>query len=204
MKIKGVLMIFLITIFLIAILNSVYADTSPTIGENQAKKIAQNYLNSHNLPYKVAAANIVLDIKNKKTGAIKWVSSDQAKNLTGTYIKEGPLPQDLASNYQWDYAPSSSLEERPSAYVWKVSVINSQESNVGAIYIDSESGKIFKTDLKPVNNTNSNQALNATNTTNVTNQTSTPQEPSNTAGIILATSAIILVAGAGYWIYNRR
>lgn len=180
MKIKGVLMIFLITIFLIAILNSVYADHSPTIGENQAKKIAQNYLNSQGLPYKVTAAAYVTDIQNKKTGAIKWISIDQAANMTGFYAKED-INETYLSNFQWKYA-GSSPDERRSGYVWKVSVINSQESYIGAIYVDSLSGNIFKTDLNSVNNTNSNQTINATNTTN---QTSNPQEPANTSEIIL-------------------
>lgn len=201
MKIKGIL-IFLITIFLIGTISFVYADSSPEVGENQAKKIAQDYLDSHNLPYKVSTGTIVVDIKNKKTGAIKWVSPDKAANMTGFYEKEGPLPSNLASNFQWDYNPSPPEDHR-SGEVWKVAVINSQGSNVGAIYIDSNSGEIFKKNLStPKQNKN---ASNNTDSNNTTDSTKTSSEQNNqsglpgTTGIILATVIIAIALGFSYW-----
>lgn len=54
------------------IMNFAYADTGPNIGPNQAQKIAQNYLNTHNFPYKANTphdSNLqvrVKDIKSEK------------------------------------------------------------------------------------------------------------------------------------------
>ncbi|MDD3984372.1 MAG: hypothetical protein PHY59_00410 [Methanobacterium sp.] len=53
-------------------MNFAYADTGPNIGPNQAQKIAQNYLNTHNFPYKANTphdSNLqvrVKDIKSEK------------------------------------------------------------------------------------------------------------------------------------------
>ncbi len=51
MAIKNIFKLLVIFILIITILNCSYANAGPEIGPNQAKIIAQDYLNSHNLHY---------------------------------------------------------------------------------------------------------------------------------------------------------
>ncbi|WP_424354680.1 hypothetical protein [Methanobacterium sp. MBAC-LM] len=82
MALKNIFKIFLITIFVMGILNLAYADSGPTIGANQAKTIAQNYLNAHNLPYTAVTPgwdDWKTKVKDTKTGEVKWIPQSEAK-----------------------------------------------------------------------------------------------------------------------------
>lgn len=198
MKIKCVLMIFLITIFLIAILNSVYADNGPKIGENQAKKIAQNYLNSNKLPYTVTTIVDLVEIKNKKTGETKWVTWPQWQNMSqGYYLNNHDDPG--FENYEWARAGIYTINKTVYDTSWKITVVDNNGNNVGNIWINDITGDITTINLKSVNNTNSNQT-NTTNSTNTANQV--PQANNNNLWIIGAIVIVIIAAG-GYWFYKK-
>lgn len=196
MAYKGILKIFLITIFLIGTISFAYADSGPTIGENQVKTIAKEYLNSHNLPYKVTTATWMVKIINRKTGNTKWVSWDQWGVMTGDNKFKPDDP-----TFEWDYVQTGSNT------AWKVNAVNSQGDGVGNIWINDETGKVFKTDLKPVNTQNTttknNTDSNIPITSNITSPT--PQDTSgNNTWIILGAVLLVVILGAGYWFYSRR
>lgn len=190
MALKNIFKIFLITIFVIGILNLAYADSGPTIGANQAKTIAQNYLNAHNLPY--TAVNPGWDdwktkVKDTKTGEVKWIPQSEAKGDSPDFGGPG--------RYEWVQGYNSS---------WVVQVNDKNGKNVGRIYIDSENGNVLKAILDPVSTTNNNQSTstNATNAVNPTNQAS--QGQTNNTGLIIGVIILLIVAGVGYWMYNKR
>ncbi len=194
MALKNIFKIFLITIFVIGILNFAYADSGPTIGANQAKTIAQNYLNAHNLPYTAVTPgwdDWKTKVKDTKTGEVKWIPESVAKGDSPDFGGPG--------KYEWVSGYNSS---------WVVQVNDKNGKNVGRIYIDSENGKVLKAILDPVTTTNKNQstsnnASNASNVANTTNPASQGQG-SNTAGLILGVVVLLIVVGVGYWMYSRR
>ena len=194
MAIKSIFKISLMAILIITILNCTYADTGPYVGENQAKTIAQSYLTSHNLPYKVTTTTQMYKLDNyKKPRHIRWVSSSQLDNKSDTF--EGvPLG---------DYVGSGTL------VAWKVNIANSDDKEIGNIWINVDgNGDIIKIDLpnnkqntKIQSNTNSNQ----TNTTNQTfPESNSPSDPlGSDAGIIFGIIILIIVLGAGYFMYTK-
>lgn len=190
MALKNIFKIFLITIFVIGILNLAYADSGPTIGANQAKTIAQNYLNAHNLPYTAVTPgwdDWKTKVKDTKTGEVKWIPQSEAKGDNPDFGGPG--------RYEWVQGYNSS---------WVVQVNDKNGKNVGRIYIDSENGNVLKAILDPVSTTNNNQSTstNATNAVNPTNQAS--QGQTNNTGLIIGVIILLIVAGVGYWMYNKR
>lgn len=194
MTIKIIFKISVIAILIITILNCTYADTGPYVGENQAKIIAQSYLTSHNLPYKVTTITQMYKLDNyKKPRHIRWVSSSQLDNKSDTF--EGvPIG---------DYIESGTL------VAWKVNIANSDGKEIGNIWINVDgNGDIIKIDLpnnkqnkKIQSNTNSNQ----TNTTNQTfPESNSPSDPlGSDAEIIFGIIILVIALGAGYFIYTK-
>ena len=202
MAIKSIFKILVITILIITILNCAYADTGPSIGENQAKTIAQNYLNSHNLPYTAVTPNGNIwyyYVKNTKTGEKEWISIN-------TFIHDDP-----------EFGgPGIYKKVFDNMYgVWLVQVNSRDGKNAGTIYIDGETGKVLKVTVprksqtKNLSKTAENTA--PKNTTNITNATSqafpelnSQSEPSSVnTGIIFGIIALIIAIGAGYLMYTR-
>lgn len=205
MAIKSIFKFAIITILIITILNCAYADTGPTIGENQAKIIAQNYLNSYNLHYTAITPNgnvWYYYVKDTKTGEKEWISID-------TFVHDDP-----------EFGgPGRYKKVFDNMYgVWLVQINNNNGKYAGTIYVDGETGKILKvaipqkTQIKTQSKTTENLSTpkntkNTTNTTNLTSQTfpeSSQSEPSgNNTGIISSIIALIVAIGAGYFIYTR-
>ena len=187
---NNIFKIFLIIIFVFGILNFAYADSGPTLGANQAKTIAQNYLNSHNLPYTAVTPSIddwKVKVKDTKTGEVKWIPQSVAKGDSPDF--GGPGRYDWISGYN---------------STWVVQVNDKNGKNVGRIYIDSENGKVLKAILDPVSQANGTPVStnNINNTNNVTPQTSQGSSGNNT-WIILGAVILIVIVGAGYFIYSR-
>lgn len=107
---------------------------------------------------------------------------------------------DIASN---DTSPWNSPATGEITAVWKVSTVDSQGKGTGSIWVNSETGKITKTELKTVTapNNTANQTANAT--TNATNETTSGTSNNNT-WIIIGIIIVVIVIGAGYWMYSRR
>ncbi|HML06315.1 MAG TPA: hypothetical protein VK426_11115 [Methanobacterium sp.] len=187
---NNIFKIFLIAIFVFGILNFAYADSGPTLGANQAKTIAQNYLNSHNLPYTAVTPSIddwKVKVKDTKTGEVKWIPQSVAKGDSPDF--GGPGRYDWISGYN---------------STWVVQVNDKNGKNVGRIYIDSENGKVLKAILDPVSQANGTPVStnNINNTNNVTPQTSQGSSGNNT-WIILGAVILIVIVGVGYFIYSR-
>lgn len=194
-KMKNISIIFLITIFSIAIINSVYADNGPKIGENQAKYVAQSYLNSHNIHYNVTTATSVVKIKNKETGETKWVTWAKWHDMSyGYYLNNSEDPG--YEHFDWNRAGIYGNDRIIYDSAWKIAVVDNHGESVGNIWVNDIIGEIMEMDLKSVDNTNSNQTP--------TNQTPTSQTPTDNTGIILATGLIVVIIGAGYWMYIKR
>ena len=201
MAIKSIFKLAIITILIITILNCAYADTGPSIGENQAKTIAQNYLNSHNLPYTAVTPNGNIwyyYVKNTKTGEKEWISIN-------TFIHDDP-----------EFGgPGIYKKVFDNMYgVWLVQVNCRDGKNAGTIYIDGETGKILKfTVPRKSQTTNLSKTVANTapkNTTNITNATSqtfpesnSKSEPSGVNTGIFSIIALIIAIGAGYFMYTR-
>ncbi len=185
---KNIFRFLLIAVFVMGILNFAYADSGPTLGANQAQKIAQNYLNSHNLPYKAVTPgwdDWKVKVKDTKTGEVKWIPMSVAKADSPDFGGPG--------RYKW-------IEGYNSA--WVVQVNDQNGKNVGRIYVDSENGNVLKAILDPVTPTNQNQST--TNTTNTTNNTIPTTQESGNNNILIAGIIVLIVAiGAGYFMYSR-
>jgi len=153
MKLKKGLQIFFVLIIAFGLFNCVYADSGPTIGANQAKNIAQNYLNSHNLPYTALTPgwdDWKVKVTDTKTGGQKWIPQSVAKADSPDFGGPG--------RYQWVQGYNDA---------WVVQVENQNGKNVGRIYVDAENGSI----LKAILDQNSNNDNFEANTTSNTNQT---------------------------------
>lgn len=187
MRSKSIFKFFLLAIFVMGILNYSYADSGPTIGANQAKKIAQDYLNSHNLPYRALTPGgdaWKAKVKDTKTGAEKWIPVSDAIEDSPDFGGPG--------KYEWVSGYNTA---------WVVQINDKNRKNVGRIYVDAENGKVLKAILDPVAQTDQNQST-STNTTNASTPAS--QGPSdNNAGIMFGIIILIIVMGAGYFIYRR-
>lgn len=149
MELKKGFQIFLVLIIVFGLFNFAYADSGPTIGANQAKNIAQNYLNSHNLPYTAVTPgwdDWKAKVKDTKTGAEKWIPVSEAKGDSPDFGGPG--------RYQW-------VEGYNDA--WVVQVNNQNGKNVGRIYVDAETGKVLKAILDQ--NTATNEDTFETNVT---------------------------------------
>lgn len=136
MEYKSILKIFLIIIFIIGTLNFTYADAGPTIGENQAKASAQNYLNSHNLPYTAVTHSDddwQIKVNDTKTGEVKWIPFM-------TWKEQFATPDGIA--YPTDNERYIDIYGVPT--VWIVQVSDKNEKNVGQIYVNDETGKVLK------------------------------------------------------------
>ena len=203
MAIKSIFKILVITILIITILNCAYADTGPTIGENQAKTIAQDYLNSHNLPYTAITpdGNIwYYYVKDTKTGEKEWISIETFIHDDTEFGGPGKYKKVFDNMYG----------------VWLVQVNNKNGKTVGTIYVDGETGKILKVTIsqksqtKSLSNTitkNLSKPKNTTNTTNLTSQTFPESSQSGPSGVNTGTMfgiiALIIAIGAGYFMYTR-
>ena len=163
MKLRNGLPIFLALVLVFGFFNVVYADSGPTIGANQAKTIAQNYLNSHNLPYKAQTPgwnDWKVKVKDTKTGGVMWIPMDVAKGDSPDFGGPG--------RYTW-------VEGYNSAWVVQVT---QNGKNVGRIYVDAETGAVLKAILNQNNQSNnqtSDNFENATPNTSNTNQTAQNQ-----------------------------
>ena len=203
MAIKSIFKFAVISILIITILNCAYADTGPTVGENQAKTIAQDYLNSHNLHYTAITPNGNIwyyYVKDTKTGAKEWISID-------TFIHDDP-----------EFGgPGRYKKVFDDMYgVWLVQVNSENGKNAGTIYVDGETGKILKVtvsqksqikNLSKTTTKNRSTPKNVTNTTSLTSQTFPEPNQSgasgNNTGIIYGIITLIIALGAGYLIYTR-
>ena len=191
MALKNIFKFFLMAIIVMGILNFSYADSGPTVGPNQAKNTAQNYINSHNLHYTAVTPKWdawKAKVKDVKTGAEKWIPVDEAKKDSPDF--GGPGKYKGVSGYHT---------------TWIVQVNNMNGKNVGKIYIDAENGKILKTSINTVfqtRNPTSTNAIGAVNEANSANQNSQGSSGPN-AGIIYSILLLISTIGAGYFMYNR-
>ena len=187
MVFKSIFNFLIISILIIAILNCSYADTGPYVGENQAKTVAQDYLNSHGLPYKVTAATYMIELCSyRETNHTKWVSSSQFDTMRkNNETFEG----ESVDNYYGSGTPCA----------WKVNVANSQGKEIGNIWIDVYgTGKIIKINL-PHNQNTQNVSTNSTNTTIPVSQGSS----GNNTGIMLGIIILIIAIGVGYFMYSK-
>ncbi|NYB53044.1 MAG: hypothetical protein HVN35_10880 [Methanobacteriaceae archaeon] len=127
MKLKISLIILLLVLLLSGFS---YADSGPNIEASQAKAIAQDYLNSHNLPYTALTPDIQTDWKAKvkviETGEVKWVVFGEAKQdaMDGTGKYEVIMD------------------------AWFVEVQDKNGNSMGTICVNPETGKIISVDLK--------------------------------------------------------
>lgn len=129
MEYKNILKVLLIIIFLTGTLNFVYADEAPAIGPNQAQKIAQDYLNSNNLPYTAMTpvdGDQQIKVKDTRTGEVKWISMTLSR-------KDVP---DFHGNMRYDW-----IEGDP---IWIVQVNDKNGKNVGQIYVDDYINQVLK------------------------------------------------------------
>ena len=185
---KHIFKLSLIAIFIIGTLSFTYADSGPTLGANQAQKIAQDYLNSHNLPYTAVTPgwdDWKVKVKVKKTGEVKWIPVSDAKGDSPDFGGPG--------KYEWVSGYNTA---------WVVQANDKNGKNVGRIYIDSENGKVLKAILDPVSPTNQNQST--TNTNNATNATAPASQGSgNNTAIIAGVIILIAAIGVGYFMYSR-
>jgi hypothetical protein len=163
MELKNILKIFLVLVLVFGVFGVVYADTGPTIGANQAQKIAQSYLKTNNLPYTAVTPGWD-DWKAKvtvmSTGAQKWLPMSQVK---------GDLMEDTG---KYEQVPGYNT-------AWVVQVNNQNGNNVGRIYVDAETGKVLKAIIDQGNATDDTDNSNTT----PTNQTAT-QDPGILGSII--------------------
>ncbi|MBI5679279.1 MAG: hypothetical protein HZC47_00040 [Methanobacterium sp.] len=138
----------------------------------------------------------MIQIKNRQTGSTKWVTPSQWDSMTGG----NKFKPDEDPTFQWEY-----VSEGFGA--WKVATVDSQGKGTGSIYVNDQTGKITKTELKAVttqtNSTKSNNTNPANATTNATNQTA-PGTSNNNTWIIIGIIIVIIIIGAGYWMYSRR
>lgn len=204
MAIKSIFKILVITILIITILNCSYANAGPEIGPNQAKTIAQNYLNSHNLHYTAVTPSWdawKFYVKDTKTGENKWLSFDTVWSDMPDVGGQG-IYKSIDSTFNNEYG------------VWFVQVNEKNGKAVGRIYIDDTTGKILKVvvprkyQTKKLSETAENNAPKNTTMTNATNQTfpesNSQSEPSGVnTGIIFGIIALIIAIGAGYFMYTR-
>ncbi len=126
MKLKNIFRLFLIIIFVAGSLNFAYANGGPVIGENQAKKVAQNYLNSNNLSYTAITHgwdDLQVNAIDTKTGQIKWIPVSVAD--------EDSLKQDRYHLIDGDL-------------VWIVQVNDKNNESVGQIYVDANTAEVIK------------------------------------------------------------
>ena len=206
MAIKGIFKLLAVTILIITILNCSYADTGPNIGPNQAKTIAQNYLNSHNLPYTTVTPGWdawKFYVKDTQTGEKKWLAADIV------------MADDPAFDGPGRYKGISSVFNDIGG-VWFVQVNDKNGKNVGQIYVDADDGKVLKTTIPTKSQTKNPSTIkdlstakttNNTNTNNLTSQipeSNSQSGPSgNSTGIIFGIIALIIATGAGYFMYTR-
>lgn len=143
---------------MILMLSAVYADSGPNIEANQAKAIAQDYLNSHNLPYQAVTPNIQTDwkaqVKVKATGEIIWIPFGQYKSDAMDGAGKYTLITDA----------------------WIVQVQDKNGNNKGNIYISGKDGSIISVNVEGTDNTGTTNNGNNGNTNNNQNNTSTQQE----------------------------
>ncbi|MBI5681044.1 MAG: hypothetical protein HZC47_09140 [Methanobacterium sp.] len=140
MELKNVLKIFLVLIFVFGVFSVVYADSGPTLGANQAQKIAQSYLKTNNLPYTAVTpgwSDWKAKVTDTKTGAQKWIPVSEAKADDPGFGGPGRY---------------TAVEGYNSA--WVVQVNNQNGKNVGRIYVDAETGKVLKAIIDQGSNTN--------------------------------------------------
>ncbi|HMK53417.1 MAG TPA: hypothetical protein VK444_01420 [Methanobacteriaceae archaeon] len=185
MKNKSIIKIFLISLFVLGIANCAYSDSGPNISENQALKITQDYLNSHGLSYKAASAGQVVQLKSKQSGNTKWFTIEEFDTLTGGN-KDTPIANFTAN---WNVV----------VWAWKVNVVNNTKTSVGAVYVNSETGKVISSTVKAANSTQP-EANNTT--TNATNQTG--NNSSGGLNWILVIGVIVILIVVGFLIYRMR
>ena len=128
MEYKSVLKIFVMAIFIIGTLNFAYADSGPEIGSNQIQKIAQDYLDSHNLPYIATTPNdkpkyLIID---KRAGKMEWIPNGEEKPTLDNYVIGATVVYDVPLN-------------------------DKNGKNIGKIYVDVEdmTGNIVEVILFP-------------------------------------------------------
>jgi len=160
MELKKFIQIFFVLIIVFGFFNIAYADSGPTIGANQAQKIAQKYLDSKNLPYTAITppwSAWKAKVKDTRTGGVKWISVDIAKADSPDFGGPG--------RYQW-------VEGYNTA--WVVQVENQNGNNVGRIYVDAETGKVLKAIFGQ--SSSKNDTFETNNTAATTNQTATQDQ----------------------------
>jgi len=109
---------FLIVALVFLTLNAVFADDGPVIDKNQARAVAQDYLDTHGYSsYKAIATDTLLaKVKEIATGKTYWMDAGQAKSD----VREENPKISLVLNF-----------------VRVVDVVNSNGESVGKIYVDS-------------------------------------------------------------------
>jgi hypothetical protein len=129
MKLRAISGIFLIFVMFFPVFSAVHADSGPNVAESQAKAIAQDYLNSHNLPYTAVMPTTTDNWKAK----VKVVSTGETK-----WIPFG--------NYKMDAMDGTGKYEYITN-AWIVEVNDKNGKNVGNIYINPENGSIMSVNL---------------------------------------------------------
>ena len=195
---KNIFKLFLATI-IVGLLNFVYADSGLTIGENQAQITANDYLNSHNLPYTASTSGYdswQIKVKDTKTGQVQWMAYEKYESQ---FASQGSEP---TGNERY-----IEIQNTPTAWIVH---INDNGKNIGQIYINSETGEILKVTINGKVLENTMPQENQTNEDPSTSINTTNQVPlntsNNTTGIILAITSISIIAGAvvGYWFKIRK
>ncbi len=160
MGLKKLFQILLFLIIVFSFFNIVHADSGPTIGANQAQKIAQFYLKSQDLPYTALTPGWDAwksKVKDTKTGGVKWIPVSEAKADSPDFGGPG--------RYQWVEGYNTT---------WVVQVENQNGKNVGRIYVDAETGRILKAILDK--NISKEDTFETNNTTSNTNMTATQDQ----------------------------
>ena len=194
MTFRDILKVFLIMIFVIGTLNFVYANGGPVIGENQARSSAQNYLNSHNLPYSATTPgwdDLKVKVNDTQTGEVKWI------------------PVAVADEDQFNSSGETRYKVVDAYPVWMIQINDKNGKNVGQIRVDCNTGEVLKVNVDPaaINIQKQSKPSNFTNAANTT--ALDPPGPLNNnigfnIGFILGLIILIIVVGTGYWTYNKR
>lgn len=178
-------------IILIGSLNFAYADSGPTIGENQAQITANDYLSSHNLHYTAATPSDndwQIKVKDTKTGEVKWI----------------PFTEYKSDMYEHGESENRYISIQNVPTIWIVHV-SDYWKNVGQIYINSETGEILKVVMNGKTLENTMNEGYKTNDSSASINTDLPQDTlDNTTIIILVVFSILIVAGVGYWFKIRK
>lgn len=177
------ILIFIFTSILFLSFSCIYADGGPPpLNEKTARSIAQDYLESNNLPYTALTpthSEMKIKVKVKSTGKSKWISMDTLNEI----LNQKPGDEEIYEFYD------------SYSFVYVVKVVDKNGAYKGNIYVNAESGAIRLVNVEKapivVNNTSSN------NTTN--NTTADSNKPEGFLGAIMDFIQNIITFFQQYW-----